>query len=389
MEFTLFILAASIRPISSCPNESVLFKNDSRHHHMTRHFIQGKNMNVKKFSLYCLALGLFSITQPTKAETVLRYTDHEPLGNMRTKIINDVFFAAIEQESQGRLRIEPHWNGELSVSYDALKTIGDGKSADMGIVVPEYTAKQLPLHQIFKSFPLGPDNGEKQVAFFRQVFSELPQFSAELAANNLVNLQFFVGYPAAFFTTDPNLQIDKLSGTTWRTASFWHQAYLENAGATVVKLPWNEGITDALRRGKLNGLLVNLDSGDDIKAWQAAKEIRVSPRLWLGHVYLLAINKQRWESLSQEDKEAIRRAAARTEKIMGITLDNSLQQLTEVMKQRGAHITPLTNDELQAWQQASRYQQVQTDWVKQQQANGISNVDGTLKAVTDLLEQAQ
>ncbi|MFK3663281.1 ABC transporter substrate-binding protein [Scandinavium sp. NPDC088450] len=248
------------------------------------------------------------------------------------------FFAAVEQESQGRLRIEPHWNGELSVSYQALKTIGEGKLADMGIVVPEYTAKQLPLHQIFKSFPLGPDSGEKQVAFFRQVFNQLPQFSAELAANNLVNVQFFVGYPAAFFTTDPNLQIDKLSSTTWRTASFWHQAYLENAGATVVKLPWNAGITDALRRGKLNGLLVNLDSGDDIKAWQAAKEIRVSPRLWLGHVYLLTMNKQRWESLSQEDKEAIHRAAVRTEKVLGMTLDNSLKHMTDMMQQQGADV---------------------------------------------------
>lgn len=208
----------------------------------------------------------------------------------------------------------------------------------MGIVVPEYTAKQLPLHQIFKSFPLGPDSGEKQVAFFRQVFNQLPQFSAELAANNLVNVQFFVGYPAAFFTTDPNLQIDKLSSTTWRTASFWHQAYLENAGATVVKLPWNAGITDALRRGKLNGLLVNLDSGDDIKAWQAAKEIRVSPRLWLGHVYLLTMNKQRWESLSQEDKEAIHRAAVRTEKVLGMTLDNSLKHMTDMMQQQGADV---------------------------------------------------
>lgn len=54
-------------------------------------------MNVKKFSLYCLALGLFSITQPTKAETVLRYTDHEPLGKMRTKIINDVFLPLLSR----------------------------------------------------------------------------------------------------------------------------------------------------------------------------------------------------------------------------------------------------------------------------------------------------
>jgi TRAP-type C4-dicarboxylate transport system substrate-binding protein len=346
-------------------------------------------LKFKAFPLYGITLALLSLAPFVQAETVLRYTDHEPLGNMRTKVINDVFFKAIEQESHGHLRIEPHWNGELSVSYDALKTVSEGKIADMGMVVPEYTADQLPLHQIFKSFPLGPDNGDKQVKFFHKTFSQLPQFSAELAANNLVNLQFFVGYPAAFFSTDPNLKFDHLNNTTWRTASFWHQAYLENAGAKVVKMPWNEQITDALASGKLNGLLVNLDSGDDINAWKAAKEIRVSQRLWMGHVYLLAMNKQRWESLSAEDKAAIQRAAVRTEKILGIMLDSSLKNMSEAMRQHGAHVSTLTDEELSTWQHTSRYQQVQADWVAKQEAKGVENAGTTLKAVSALLEQAQ
>lgn len=37
----------------------------------------------------CLAAGLLGAAQ---AETVLRYSDHEPYGNMRTRFINDVFF---------------------------------------------------------------------------------------------------------------------------------------------------------------------------------------------------------------------------------------------------------------------------------------------------------
>ncbi|WP_330982761.1 MULTISPECIES: ABC transporter substrate-binding protein [Enterobacterales] len=346
-------------------------------------------MTLTKTLLLSLSLALLMMMQHTQAETVLRYTDHEALSNMRTRVIKDVFFAAIEQESHGRLRVEDHWNGELAISYDALKTISEGQKADMGIVVPEYTADQLPLHQIFKSFPLGPDKGEKQVAFFHRVFNELPQFPAELAANNLVNLQFFLGYPAAFFATDPHLRYDKLSGTTWRTASFWHQAYLENAGAKVVKMPWNAQITDALREGKLSGLLVNLDSGDDIKAWQAAKEIGVSPRLWLGHVYLLAMNKQRWESLAQEDKDAIRRAAVRTEKTLGITLDNSLNMMVNTLNQQGAHARFLDNQTLESWQSVSRYQAVQADWVAKQKAKGVENAEGTVKAVAALLDQVQ
>ena len=144
------------------------------------------------------AVVLLGLMPSAHSDTVLRYTDHESLSNMRTKTIKNVFFQAIAEESQGRLRIEDHWDGELAVSYDALKTIAEGQKADMGIVVPEYTAKQLPLHQIFKSFPLGPDSGIKQVQFFHNIFRQIPQFAKELADNNLVNLQFFLGYSAAF-----------------------------------------------------------------------------------------------------------------------------------------------------------------------------------------------
>lgn len=68
-------------------------------------------------------------------------------------------------------------------------------------MVPEYTPEQLPRHQIFKSFPLGPGRGEAQVNAFQRIFREYRQFGRELENNNLVNLQFFLGYPVGFFTT--------------------------------------------------------------------------------------------------------------------------------------------------------------------------------------------
>ena len=345
-------------------------------------------MKLRTVMTHALTMtALFFITSAS-AETVLRYTDHEPYGNMRTKAINDIFFAAIEKESQGHVRIEAHWNGELSTSYNALHTVQDGEKADIGIVVPEYTSKQLPLFQVFKSFPVGPNSGEKQAAFFQRAFRNVPEFNAELAKNNLVNLQLFLGYPAAFFSTSPTTSLNNLQGTTWRTASFWHQAYLENAGGKVVKMPWNAQITDALKAGTLNGLLVNLDSGDDIQAQKAAKYIQLSPQLWMGHVYLLTINKARWDTLNAEDKAAIQRAAASTQRQIGPLLDASLHNMTDSMRQNGVSITWLSPAELQTWQQTSRYQQEQDKWVAEQEKQGVSNVRRILAQVTSLLDEA-
>lgn len=344
-------------------------------------------MKLRTVMVHTLTIAALSFITRASAETVLRYTDHEPYGNMRTKAINDIFFAAIEKESQGHVRVEAHWNGELSTSYNALRTVQDGEKADIGIVVPEYTPKQLPLFQMFKSFPIGPNSGEKQAAFFQHVFDDMPEFNAELAKNNLVNLQFFLGYPAAFFSTSPMTSLNNLQGTTWRTASFWHQAYLENAGGKVVKMPWNTQITDALKSGTLNGLLVNLDSGDDIQAQKAAKYIQFSPQLWMGHVYLLTINKARWDALSAEDKAAIGRAATSTQRQIGPLLDSSLRNMADSMRQNGASISWLSPAELQTWQQASRYQQEQDKWVAEQEKTGVNDAGQILKQVTTVLNQ--
>jgi len=100
-----------------------------------------------------LAAFLSTLLIPTTVSAVqtLKYTDHEPLGGMCTTFIKEVFFAEIVKESQGRLKIEDHWNSKLARSYDALSEVIEGKVADMAIVVPEYTPKEFPLQQIFKS----------------------------------------------------------------------------------------------------------------------------------------------------------------------------------------------------------------------------------------------
>ena len=46
----------------------------------------------------CLAILLAALLLPTAASAAqtLTYSDHEPLGGMRTRFINDVLFPALE-----------------------------------------------------------------------------------------------------------------------------------------------------------------------------------------------------------------------------------------------------------------------------------------------------
>ena len=336
-----------------------------------------------------LAITLAALLLPAmaSAEKILRYTDHEPLGGMRTKFIKDVFFAAVEKESNGRLKVEDHWNSELATGYDALRVLGNGSVADIGIVVPEYTADELPLHQIFKSFPAGP-TGDRQVAFFRRVYAKVPALPEELKKQNVVNILFTTGYPVAFFSAEPIETLEDIPGGSWRTASFWHRDFLQNAGARPVSMRWGPQIFDALQAGTLDGLMVNVDSGYMLKIHEPAPYVLTSKDLWLGHVYLLAMNSNAWDELAQEDKDAIQRAAETAYKALGQVMNSSFDAIVKDLANEGAKIRLLGDDEVDAFETAVKYQDVQAAWVKAQEAKGVKNAGSTMEQVRAVLKDA-
>lgn len=321
------------------------------------------------------------------AAKTLRYSDHEPLeGRTRTRLIKDVFFAAIEKESNGRLIIDDHWNGEISISYNALRAVTTDGLADMAMVVPEYVPGDLPLHLAFKSFPTGPV-GDKQIEFFHRVYAEIPAFTEELHNANVVNVFFSIGFPLAFYSTKPLQSLEETKGTAWRTASFCHRGFLENTGAIPVTLPWGEEVYAALRDGTMDGVMVNLDSGYHIKAHEHAPNVLVSRDLWLGHIYLLVMNKDTWEKLSQEDKDAIHRAAETAYKSMAAAMDKGFDEQVELLQQAGATVRMLDPKEVQDWADASRYEDVQDTWIKEQKDKGLMDVAATVDAVRALWAQ--
>ncbi len=332
-------------------------------------------------------LAAFLLQTPAFAQKILRYSDHQPLGDMRTRFIKDVFFAAIEKESNGRLKIEDHWDAELSSGYDALGTVGKGAVADMATVVPEYMAKELPLHQIFKSFPTGP-SGEKQVSFFRRVYAEMPDFSTELAKNDAVPVLLSTGYPVAFFSTQPLVALADIKGQKWRSASFWHLDFLRNASAIPVTMHWGEEIYKALAARTLDGLMVNVDSGYTLNVHETAPNILVSRNLWLGHLYLVAMNRGTWDGLAADDKAAIQRAAETAYKTLGPLMDRSFDGMVDDLRKTGAKVRLLDRQEVDAFATVTRYREVQAAWAKEQEGKGVKDAGHVLGKVSTIMDEA-
>lgn len=348
----------------------------------TKQIING----ISHGKLLGLIVSLFLISNTLSAQKVLKYSDHEPFGGMRTRFLQEVFFPTIEKESNGRLKIEAHWNGELAIAYKAFGAVKAGDTVDLATVVPEYTAKELPLHQIFKSFPVGP-SGNKQVSLFQKIYSDVPEFSAELNDNNMVEIFLSTGYPVGFFSRLPLNNLNELKGNKWRTASFWHSDFLRNVGAIPVSMHWGPEIYKALEEKKMDGIMVNVDSGYDLKVHEHASYLLASKELWLGHLYLVAINKATWNGLAQEDKEAIQRAAKISYKTLGNVMDKSFNAKLETLKKEGTTIRILKKKEVKEFKNATKFQEVQQQWAQEQKANGVEEVAAVLEKVKAILKE--
>lgn len=357
---------------------------------VTRSEVQRHGLDRRLFLHGALALTASgSVEGDARAQTsarVLKYSDHEPLGGMRTRFIKDVLFPAVARETKGRLSIEDHWNGELAISYDALRAVrGPDGAADLSIVVPEYFANDLPLHQIFKSFPVGP-TGARQVEFFRRAYAEIPAFAAELDQNDIVPVFLATGYPVAFFSAKPMRDLSAVRGGRWRIASFWHRDFLKNAGAVPVSMPWGPGIYDALRDGTLDGLMVNVDSGYMLKLHEVAPHVLVSKDLWLGHLYILAINKRVWNDLDPADRLGIEVAARGAYPGLGPVMDASFDAQVRDLRSAGATVRVLAYEEAKAWERTSGFEAIQTAWAQEQEARTGKAFAAPLRDVASLLQ---
>ena len=314
----------------------------------------------------------------------LSYSDHEPLGNMRTKFLNDVLFPAIEKESNGRIKIIPHWNGKLSISYKALPTVQEAKDAQIAVVVPEYFMNAFMLHQIFKSFPTGP-TGQEQVDFFRSIYEKIPVLKDEIEKQNLHVIFVATGFPAAFFSHEPLNDLSLIKNQKWRSASFWHKDFLSNAGAIPVTMPWGSNVFEALADGSLDGLIVNIDSGYDIKAHTEAKYVAVSPKLWLGHAYLIAMNKDVWNSLSEKEQEAFEKAADFAYARLGAVMDAALPEQIERLQADGAEVRLLSDKEVSEWETITKYKDIQDKWIQEKIGAGFINAPEVLEKIRKLI----
>lgn len=155
-----------------------------------------------------------------------------------------------------------------------------------------------------------------------------------------------------------------------------------------MSVPWGAEVTARLQAGTLDGLMVNIDNARDIAAHTVARNALASRELWLGHVYPVVMNRDRWNALSAADRRAIRRAAASASRELGAAMDAGFDSMVETLRTDGVQLRVLSPAELDHWNAVNDYRNEQQRWAAQQEANGVADVQPVLERLTRLWHQS-
>lgn len=144
-------------------------------------------------------------------------------------------------------------------------------------------------------------------------------------------------------------------------------------------MPLGNKVFEALKDGSLDGLIVNIDSGYDIKAHAETKYIAVFPRLWLGHAYLIAMNKDVWNALPEKGKAAFKRAADFAYSKLGDVMTAALPEQIERLHAEGEEVCFLSNEEVSEWEMITNYIDIQDKWIQKKVDEGFSEAPEILE----------
>lgn len=316
----------------------------------------------------------------------LNYSDHDPLGGMRTQFVKDVWLPEITEQSDGEITVRHFWGGALLSSKEILKGVGDG-IADLGMVYPGHYPRQLIAHSVFSLFPRGPTSFTNMIWFYRKAYEEVPALTDELSKVNVMPLMITAGLPGAFASTSPLESLDDVMGNRWRGGGKWPLRYLESIGAVPVAVPWDDTYM-ALQTGTIDGALANYDGLRMMKLDEAAPNLLVSKELWYALPFLHLVNARKFERLPKENRNALLRAAAVAEQKFAATYDAAFESIRAEQQADGYTVTDMTSADLARWENKEALARLQSEWVSEAEAAGLVDAAGIMRQVRAIHEQA-
>jgi TRAP-type C4-dicarboxylate transport system substrate-binding protein len=142
--------------------------------------------------------------------------------------------------------------------------------------------------------------------------------------------------PSGLFTKRPLDSLSDFQGLKTRTYDKNGAEFLKKAGGNPQSMPWGE-VYSALSTGLIDSVLTSATSGKDGKFWEVLSHFK---KIHFAYpLNMVTINMDYWKAMSQEQQQAMLKAAEETEKAQWEASKQSNQRSLKALKENGVTIS--------------------------------------------------
>ena len=239
------------------------------------------------------------------AQTTLRWGHY--LGDSAYVQAEKDFAAAVEERTEGRVKIEITYAGGLGAGNELLTLAGRG-AIDMASIVPGYYADQLLYWRAYQ-IPFVFNSPRQAIEVAAASAQKFPAFGEELSK---FGVKYLFHQPlGAYYLTGPDENcdsVDALKGKKLRSFGADIPKAMEAIGAVPVSVGVGD-VYEALQRGSLDYSFLNRGNVLAYKLYEVGKYSCGPVMNIAGH--LIVISERAFNGLSEEDQKIMMEEATK------------------------------------------------------------------------------
>ncbi|WP_099826470.1 TRAP transporter substrate-binding protein [Oceaniglobus indicus] len=332
----------------------------------------------------CVALAIGTTGAAAQSVTLSFATNTAP-NNMRGEA-ETIFIEELQKASNGEINVVPYWGSSLMEGAEILGGVRDGV-ADMGFININYYPNQLLLNSAYNLFPKGPSTYENISWAFDQMYEQVPELSEEFAGQGQRIVYKYGVTPYAGAFKSPVTKLDDMKNLRVRAASRWYLNMLDGAGATPVSMPWGD-VYQGLQTGAIDGVFTNIDGIHRASLDEAAQNIFFMPDLWLAIPFIITMNEDKYQALSDEHKEAFAKADAAARERFSAVWDSTIADILKAQEDAGYTIVMASPEDVEAFTTLPDVQKNQEIWSEEAKAAGVENPEKILEGFDSVISEA-
>jgi TRAP-type transport system periplasmic protein len=304
----------------------------------------------------------------------LRFSTFFPPSHELSKI-TEQWCKEVEKRTRGAVKVRHYAGATLNSAPQMYDSVVQGV-VDVGNHVLGYTIGRFPVSEVL-DYPLGYPSGYVATKLVNEYYAKFrPREFDEIKV-----MYFHAQSPGILHTRQPVNRLEALRGMKIRTMGS-NARFMSLLGGTPVATPMGDAY-DAISRGVADGLFCAYEA---LEGWKLGEVIKYTTENYGSSytaVFVVAMNKERWNQIPQDQQKIIEQINAEWIEKQGKVWDKIDESGKSFSLKRGNKIITLSGEENRRW--AARAQPLFDEYVRSMRVKNMPG-EAVLKFARDYLK---